>query len=246
MRKFHIVLTAAALLLPLAPATAQPGAEQDLQISGPETLRQAVAELRANMLRAGERVDGWDVGGANPDADLRAAGAESHYFLNSGDDGASVGIITDRPLTDFAPEGWRVIDSYGSSAVRLPGAQLDFVPLSARYIFASRTRFRRRGDIDCTSGIANALLYEVPDAAAGPNDESIPILFRLMILATEDQELCVRTDGDRARGYRSRVFLPDGRLLPEMTDDDGITTIVPAAPIDRLIVPPPAGPATVG
>ena len=227
-----------------APVPAQPNAEQDLQISDADTFRRALAELRERMLRPGERVENWDRGGANPDADLRAAGADDHFFLNHGDDGTSVGILTTRPLADFAPAGWRVIDSYGSAAVRLQGPQLDFVPLSARYVFASRSQFRRRGDVDCTPGITNALLYEVPGAEAGPDDAAIPIMFRMLILATENQEICVRSEGDAARGYRSRAFLPDGRPLPEMTDD-GVTTIVPAGPIERLIVPPAApAPAT--
>ena len=34
------------------------------------------------MLRPGERVEGWDRGGADPDAELRALGADRHYFLH--------------------------------------------------------------------------------------------------------------------------------------------------------------------
>ena len=85
----------------------------------------------------------------------------------------------------------------------------------------------------------------MPGAAAGAQDEAIPIMFRMLILALEGQEVCVRSDGDAARGYRSRAFLPDGRLLPELTGES-VTTIVPAAPIDRLIVPPrpPAAPTS--
>jgi hypothetical protein len=105
-------------------------------------------------------------------------------------------------------------------------------------VFASRGQYQRRGEIDCTAGITNALLYEVPGAAASPDDEAIPIMFRMLILAMEGQEVCVRADGDAVRGYRSRTFLPDGRLLPELTGES-VTTIVPSAPIDRLIAPPP-------
>jgi len=237
---------AASALLAAVPAAApaQPNPEQDLQISDAETFRRALAELRERMLRPGERVENWDRGGANPDADLRAAGAEDHFFLNRGDDGTSVGILTARPLDDFTPAGWRIVDSFGSAATALTGPQLDFVPLSARYVFASRSQFRRRGDVDCTAGITNALLYEVPGAPAGPDDMAIPIMFRMLILATEGQEICVRSEGSAAHGYRSRAFLPDGRPLPEMTDDS-LTTIVPAAPLDRLLVPPPPpAPAT--
>lgn len=233
-----VALLVSLILCAAAPAAAQTG-EQDLQIGGAETFRRALDELRTTMLRTGERVEGWDQGGANPDADLRAAGADTHYFLNRGSDGASVGIITNRAITEFAPERWRIVDSYGSSAVRLPGAQLDFIALSPRYAIATRTQYRRRGGVDCTEGITNALLYEVPGAEARPNDETVPILFRLLMLALEGQEICVRSEGDRESGYRSRTFLPDGRPLPELSDAEDLTTIVPAAPIERLIAPPP-------
>lgn len=230
---------AAGILLAMTPqaSPAQPNGERDVQIGDAETFRAAVAALRERMLRPGAEVAGWNRGGANPDADLRRAGAEGHYFLNRGDDGTSVGILTDRPIADFAPAGWRVVDSFGSAAAPLTGAQLDFVPLSARYVIATRGQFRRRGDVDCTPGIANALLYEIPGAASGADDEGIPYMFRMLILAMDGQEVCVRADGDAAHGYRSQAFLPDGRSLPELTDE-GLTTIVPAAPIDRLIVPP--------
>jgi hypothetical protein len=237
MRALRWMAALALMAATAAPVEAQPNAEQDLQIGDADTFRRALADLRERMLRPGERVADWDRGGANPDADLRAAGAEDHFFLNRGDDGTSVGILTSRPLSDFAPAGWRVVDSYGSAAVRLPAPQLDFVPLSARYVFTSRGQYRRRGDIDCTAGITNALLYEVPGAAASPDDEAIPTMFRMLILAMDGQEICVRSDGDAARGYRSRTFLPDGRPLPELTGES-VTTIVPAAPIDRLIAPP--------
>ncbi len=138
-----------------------------------------------------------------------------------------------------------MVDSYGSSATPLASPQVDFAALSPRYVVAIRAQFERRGGVDCSEGITNALLYEVPDAPAREDDAIVPLLFRALILALEGQEICVRSDGDSARGYRSRVFLPDGRLLPEMTDDD-VATIVPAAPIDRLVVwrqaPAPATP----
>ncbi len=221
---------AAAALLP-APASwaLQPEPQPAL-----EQFRTMVAELRATMLRPGERVPNWNVGGANPDADLRARGAERHYMLSRDDEGDSVSILTARPIAELAPEAWRIVDSYGSSATPLASPQIDFTAVSARYVFAIRSQFERRGGVDCSQGITNALLYEVPDAPAGGNDAVIPLMFRALILALEGQELCVRSDGDAARGYRSRVFLPDGRLLPEMNDDD-VSTIVPAAPIDRLV-----------
>lgn len=224
---------AAAALLPgtagLAMQPPQPDSQPAL-----EQFRTMVTELRSTMLRPGERVVNWDVGGANPDADLRARGAERFYIQTRGDDGDSVSILTDRPISELAPEEWEVVDSFGSSETPLDNPQVDFTALSARYVIAIRSRFERQGDVDCSEGIVNALLYELPDAPEGQDDNVIPLMFRALILALEGQRLCVRADGDSASGYRNRVFLPDGRLLPEMTDDD-ISYIVPAAPIDRLV-----------
>jgi len=45
----------------------------------------------------------------------------------------------------------------------------------------------------------------------------------------------VRMDGTREGGYRSRFFLPDGRTLPELTDNNDLLTIVPAAPVETLV-----------
>lgn len=236
-RGWWLIFLAFCAAVPAAPAAAQVSGEQDVQIADVEVLRQAVAELRATMLRPGERVPGWDRGGANPDAELRARG-ESFFFLNRGLDGTSVGIITQRPLSDFAPADWRIVDSYGSLDEALPSPQLDFVHLSPRYVMGTRTQFQRRRDVDCTPGFSGALLYEVPNAPASPDDDTIPIMFRLLILALEGQEICVRTEGSAASGYRGRMFLPDGTELPELEDPDGVTLIVPAAPIDQLLVPP--------
>lgn len=239
--KLRTWLSACALALAV-PAAAQVGGEQDLQVAGVEALRQAVEELRANMFRRGRRVEGWDVGGVDPDADLRARGPERFYFLNRDSAGTSVGILTRRPPADFAPAGWRVVDSYGSMTEALPDPQLDFVPFSDRYVVALRSQFHRRRDVNCSTGISGALLYEVPDARSGPGDETVPIMFRLMMLAVEDQEVCVRTDGDGRTGYRSSLFTADGFELPELNDPLGLSYIVPAAPIDQLIEPPPPPP----
>ena len=238
MRHGLRIWAAALALAASAPAAAQVSGEQDIQIADVAMLRQVVEELRATMLRPGERVPGWDRGGANPDADLRARG-EDWYFLNRGSDGTSVGIITQRALADFAPADWRIVDSYGTLDEALPSPQLDFVHLSERYVMGSRTQFERRGDVDCTSGFSGALLYEVPGAPERPEDETMQIMWRLLILALEGQEICVRTEGDAASGYRGRMFTPDGTELPELSDPDGVTLIVPAAPIERLLVPPP-------
>jgi hypothetical protein len=237
-------LVAAIVLAASAPAgmpavRAQPGGEEAGGQSDADAFRAAVAEMRATMLRTGERVEGWDRGGVDPDAELRAMGAERHYFLNRGRDGAGVTILTARPLADFAPAAWRIVDSYGSAAERLEDPQLDFQPLSARYVLGVRANVRRQNDAACYRDFSHALLYELPGAPASQYDELLPIMFRMTILALEGQTICVRSEGDRVRGYTSRYFLPDGRALPELDDPTGVTTIVPAAPVERLIAPPP-------
>lgn len=241
MKRRKWLLVACSLAL-AAPAAGQVNGEQDLQIAGVEALRQAVEEMRSTLFRRGPRVEGWDIGGVDPDAELRARGSDRFYFLNRDSAGTSVGIITQRPPSEFAPASWRVVDSYGSMTEDLTDPQLDFLAFSERYVMAMRSQFHRRRDVNCSTGIAGALLYELPDAPSAPGDETVPIMFRLILLAAGEQEVCVRTDGDGDTGYRSRMFTPDGYELPELNDPQGVTIIVPAAPIDRLIEPPPPGP----
>lgn len=247
MRK--ILLTLAALLLAPAPAAAQDEApEAGASVA---ELQQMVDQTRAQMLRPGPREAGWDQGGANPDADLRARGADRHYWVTSHSSGQSVGILTRRPIAELAPAGWTVVDSYGAeSGTPLDNPQIDFQPMSARYVLATRTQFTRRGGVDCTPGIASALLYDREGGSEVTNEDAAVILtFRILILAMEGQEICVRSEGNAAQGYRSRLFLPDGRALPELSDD-GVTRIVAAGPIDRLVVwrdpPPPSDGSPTG
>jgi hypothetical protein len=237
MRRMLCLL--AALLLAPVPAAAQDESALD-------QFRAAVAEMRATMLRPGERVEGWDRGGADPDAELRALGADRYFFLNR--DGGTLGvtILTDRPIGDFAPAGWRIADSYGAAGETLAAPQLDFMPFSERYVMAARATTWKQNDAACWRNISHALLYEIPGAAARADDEIVPIMFRMAILALQDQTVCSRADGDRAGGYRTRYFLPDGRSLPQLSAPDDLLTIVPAAPIERLIragPPTPAEPA---
>ena len=240
MRAFPILLAFSALMSMPIPALAAQAPSGEASIVA--ELRAAVAELRATLLRPGERVAGWDRGGADPESELRATGAEDHYFLKSGPDGDSVNILTDRPITAFAPAGWRVADSYGRADERLDRPQIEFVQVTDRYVLASRANGRRRNDADCFDPISHALLYEIPGAPARPEDETVPITFRLVILALEDQTVCIRSDGNREQGWRLRAILPDGRLLPEMTDPEEVMRIVPAAPIDRLVTIAPPQP----
>ncbi|HYI49587.1 MAG TPA: hypothetical protein VEX35_14105 [Allosphingosinicella sp.] len=227
------------LLLPLLLLAAAAPAQAQSDPGNPEAafadLRAMVDQMRTRYYTRGELVAGWDQGGADPERDLRAAGAETHYFSIVDRTGRSVGILTRRPLADFAPAGWRVVDTYGSSATRLDNPSIAFEMLSHRYAVGLRANGRRQRDADCTDPIANATLYEIPGAPAREGDEMIPVLFRVVLLSAEGQVVCSRAEGSARTGYRSRAFTPDGYRLPAFDENEEVIRIVPAAPIDRLV-----------
>lgn len=198
-------------------------------------LRGAVEALRAEILRPGELVPGWDVGGADPDAELLSAGADGHYFLIRSADSPAVIIFTQRRIADFAPGSWRIVDSYGSAIDAVERPFVQFSRLSPRYVLATRSNAFRRNNVDCTDKTTHALLYELPGETMTEDDENVPLLFRLGMLALEDSTTCTRYEGSRASGWTMRPLLPDGRGLPALDRPADRLTIVPAAPIDTLI-----------
>lgn len=243
-----VLFAAASALLFAAPAAAQKPSAPPAAEEAPDddegllaALQEAVAAMRREMYAPGPAVAGWNVGGADPDSDLRSAGADNHFFLLSSDQGTQVVMLTRRPIADFAPASWRVVDTYGSAATTLDNPFVQFMPLSARYVMAVRANGRRVATVDCAEPIENAVLYELPDAVATEEDETVPIFFRIALLASEGQTTCTRYDRV-GEAYRTRVFLPDGRSLPQFDDEDNRVTIVPAAPLDRLLrfIPPSA------
>jgi hypothetical protein len=233
MRKALSLLLASLLLL-AAPAAASAQIDQTNPEGGFADLQAMVTQLRESLYRQGEQVAGWDQGGADPDRALRAAGADNHYFAIDGSHGRSIGILSTRPLTAFAPAGWRVIDTYGSSADRLDNPSLLFEMLSNRYAVGVRANGRRVRDVDCMAPIANATLYEIDGGAADPTDAMIPVLFRVMLLAQDGQTVCSRAEGDAQRGWRLRTFTSEGRRLPELEEDE-LITIIPAGPVERIV-----------
>ena len=239
-------ILAAALLLCAAPAVAvptQPQAEAQPPASPQDHLRALVQEIRATMLRTGEVVPGWNAGGADPDAALRAKGADTHYFLV--DDGASreVSILSDKRIDSFAPSDWRQIDSYGSPVAYAEQPSIAFAALSSRYAVGLRGDGYRANDVDCAKKVTHAILYEDADAPDdGTDRESAIGLFRVTLLAMDGQEICARSEGDAEAGWSVRYMLPDGRDLPELNSKATRMTIVPAAPIDTLIKAAPAEP----
>lgn len=233
MRLVASLFLAPLLLILSAAAFAQ--SDQSSPEGGFADLQAMVDQMRTALYTPGELVPGWDHGGADPDSALRTAGADNHYFVVDSSTGRSVGIITALPLTAFAPAGWRVIDTYGSSTTRLDNPSLLFEMLSHRYAVGIRANGRRVRDADCVDPVANATLYEIPGAQAHPGDEMIPVLFRVLMLAGDGQVVCSRSAGNARAGWHARSFTEDGHRLPELDEDEELLTIVPAAPIERLV-----------
>ena len=239
MRRFTILLFAAALAGMAAAAHAKPTTEAADPSDDAEVLAQlqaAVAGLREELYRPGPTIPGWNVGGADPDAELIAAGADRHFFLLRTDDGeTSVVILTDRRIADFAPGAWRLVDSYGAATDAVARPFVQFSRLSPRYVIGTRANGFRRDSIDCSDRISHALLYELPGDSMTEEDEMAPMMFRLGLLAMEGGTTCTRYEGSRAEGWSARPLLPDGRSLPALAEPAERLTIVPAAPIDTLM-----------
>jgi hypothetical protein len=248
----HTLLIAAAMLTaPLAAASADVPTKLGESVATENSNREleaAVRAIREAMFPAGERVENWDVGGADLEGVIRAMGADKYYALETDTSAGSstLVILSDRPIADFAPAAWRVAAEHGSAETELANPSLGFGYLTSRYVLATRHDGRRVRDADCSDRIGHAILYEVPGAPEAPEDRDIPDLFTGLMLAAEGQTLCVRFDGDREKGYSVRYFFADGRQLlnPDRSIPANRATIVPAAPIDSLIKPPPPAAAT--
>jgi hypothetical protein len=245
MRRFSILLLPAALMAAAHPgaAAAKPTTEQAEQAepaADPEEmlaqLQAAIAALRGELYAPGPAIPGWNVGGADPDAELIAAGAERHYFLlRAAGEPLSVIILTDRRIADFVPAEWRLVDSYGSALDSVERPFLQYSVLSPRYVIGTRANGFRRDNVDCSDRISNAHLYEVPGEMMTEEDESAQLMFRMSLLALEGMTTCTRYEGDRASGWSTRPLLPDGRSLPAIEDPPERLTIVPAAPLTELM-----------
>ena len=242
-------LLAAASILAFSPAAAQkPGAEElPLEAEEPSAeetlalLRGAVASMRESLFGPGPAVEDWNSGGADPDSEARAAGAETNWLhITGGENGPSVTMLTQRSIADLAPDEWRIADSYGSGGAALDTPFVQFGRLSPRYVFAARANSRRVGTADCTDPISHAILYEIPGAPETADDADMLFFFRIAILAGEDQVSCTRYERD-GNAYRMRAFLPDGRSLPQLDDEGERLRVVAAAPLEVLLAMPAEG-----
>lgn len=203
----------------------------------PAELKTLVDTARAELLKPGPVVAGWNVGGADPNAELALRGADKHYFLEEHEDGdADVSIPTTRRIDALAPAAWRAIDSFGSPIDYVERPTVSFSPVGTRYAIGARSGEWRENGVDCGKGPSHAILYERPE---GPKedlgrDEAI-MLFRITMLAIDGQTVCVRHEGNARDGWRSRLMLRDGRDLPELNKGSSRLRIVPAAPLETLV-----------
>lgn len=229
----------------LAAATPQVAAQEVTGFLTLEQMQEAVSRMREQLYTPGEPVEGWNRGGADPDSVLRAAGPDRFYYQIHSTGGDGVAILADRAFASLVPSDWRVVDTYGEASATIANPIIQFEALSERYVVAVRAGTERRGGVDCVAGIANATLYERP-GRSGRDDSDIPLFFRLALLASEGQTVCTRYEGNRETGWRGRNFTAEGRRLPGLDDEFERITIIPAGPIDRLIVyrqPPVQGPS---
>lgn len=246
MRRFSTLILSAAMVAgapsaaPAKPTTEQAEPAEPAEPAGEEEmfnqLRAAIAAMRAEIYRPGPTIPGWNVGGADPDSELNAAGADRHYFLlRAAGEPPAVIILTDRRIADFVPAEWRLVDSYGSALDSVERPFLQYSRISPRYVVGTRANGFRRDNVDCSDRIANAHLYELPGETMTEEDESAMLLFRMSLLALEGLTTCTRYEGNRATGWSTRPLLPDGRSLPALEDPPERLEIVAAAPLAELM-----------
>ncbi|HEY5721350.1 MAG TPA: hypothetical protein VIT45_03420 [Allosphingosinicella sp.] len=208
---------------------------------GPQIVEQ-YRKTNEELARRALHVPGWNVGGADPYADLKAMGADRYYFANRRDYGVSVTILTDRPLEDFTPKGWRLIGRDGAPSVGPGEPWINFIHLlSARYVLASSGRSIRVGDVACSGAKGELRLFEIPGARLSSDEPKrkwmIAMFGSMRSMMEAEDDGCTRYDGDRVRGYTSRNFLLDGRE-PSPSSNPTHKIIVPACPIDKILKPP--------
>lgn len=240
MRKTAIAGAIAAAMLVAAPALAVPSkatGEAPAAAEDPvEELRRLVETVRGEIFKPGEIVAGWNDGkGADPDSELRKAGADKFYYLISEGESRQVAVLTDRRVDDLAPAGWKPVDSYGSPVAYAENPFVQFSPLDDHHLVGMRASGYRENGIDCVKAVTHAVLYQKPGAPAPAEDDVPPLMmFRLIMLAAEGQVTCSRYDSEPKGGWRVRHLLPDGRALPS-DPAPTMLSIVPAAPVETLV-----------
>ena len=218
------------LLLPLALLLAAPAARAGSVRSrqSGSGLRRAPGHGRADARRdctgPASRSPGWDRGGADPDADLRAAGADAPLFQAAAGTAASASAYCRRrgrsPPSRRPAGGWSTLTARRRrrSTTRRSGSRRSRTATSS----ASRQRATGAATPTASSKVTNATLYEMPEGAgAARRTHMIPLMFRLLLLAAEGQ-----TDlhplwraMPASRLSRPAPSCPTAAPLPALNDD---------------------------
>ena len=252
MTRASTILAAAlclSVLLPRAVYASDPDRELESYRKNREDIEASVSRTMEELDRLARPVPGWNAGGADPHSDLKAMGADRYYFANRGSFGVSVTILTDRPIEDFAPKSWRLLDSYGTRAAGEGEPWVNFIHwFDGRYVMASTGRTVRNGGAFCGSDGGEYRLFERPDvkrARGEPGTGLAREIFASTIRTmAREPTSCSRYYGDRVRGYTRRDFTLDGReqdsSLPAAEPPANSThrIIVPACPIERVLKRP--------
>ena len=140
MRRTLVLLAAAAALFD--PALAEQPA--------PPTIDDLVKEVRAELFKPGPILPGWNVGGADPVAELDAAGSSKYVLLTEDADGErSLQIRTAARIDSLAPAGWRVVDSVGSPIAYAANPSIGVTRFGTGCVVGTRFSGERKDRMDC-------------------------------------------------------------------------------------------------
>ena len=239
MVRAFVMAALACLLLPATSASATPAsnpAEVELGRAAEAAMKQAVAEL----MRPGPRRPDWDKGGVDLHASVErsAGGAAGTYLLSvEKDGGRSVTILGAQDPERLLPTGWTLNTQAGASAKPSAAQSLSIAQLDGPYHFFGWENFRPVGDAYCSTGSVGGRLYRSRGRSTSNNlpGELVPALFRATIARMEEYRICWRFDRE-GEGYRKSYFLEDGRTLPRLDEFGERVTLVPAAPVEELLV----------
>lgn len=196
--------------------------------------------VSAQLLKPGPVRGDWRSGGVDIYALLETApgGTAKNYLLSIDKDGErSIEAVSVAKSAMPAPARWRPVIQSGAAQPAV--ATLTILHLSGPYFMIGWDGERQRvGDAFCNGGISGAQLYSDPDITADAELPAhlVPTVFNSMVRRFKDVKLCWRYDrqGD---GYAVFYFLEDGRTLPGMDQAAERVTIVPAAPLQDLLLP---------
>lgn len=165
-------------------------------------------------------------------------GTKQNYILAVDKDGdRSVIIVAVEDVAGAIPDSWNVLHQIGERQPSDGTTYLTIAHLDGPLFFAAWDTLRRVGDGFCSGGGVGAELYETSGSApTGELPEGMAhALFTAVVKRMQDRTVCWRYDR-QADGYRVTYFLEDGRSLPTIDQFEERLTIVPAQPIEQLLM----------